>query len=93
MISVITMTYKRHKVLEEAIQFLEQDFDDCEMVVLNDADVIYQYDHPKVDNKPPTRFDSIGEKIGIWEWSNAREIIYIGLMMMTCLTPWGLGGL
>ena len=41
MISVITMKYKRHKVLEEAIQsFLEQDFKDCEMVVLNDADVI-----------------------------------------------------
>jgi len=65
MISVITMTYKRHKVLEEAIQsFLQQDFDDCEMVVLNDADVSYQYDHPKVRIiNHPTRFDSIGEKL------------------------------
>ena len=91
MISVITMTYKRHKVLEEAIQsFLEQDFEDCEMVVLNDADVIYQYDHPKVRViNHPTRFDSIGEKLEFGMKQCKGDYIY-RLDDDDLLTPWGL---
>lgn len=69
MISVLTLTYKRHHLLEEAIQsFLSQDdLTDCEMVVINDnPEVDYIYDHPQVviiNHK--TRFPSISAKL---EW-------------------------
>ena len=60
------MTYKRHHILEEAIQsFLGQDFEDCEMVVLNDCpDVSYIFNHPKIRViNHPTRFNSLGKKL------------------------------
>ena len=43
MISVVTLTYKRGHLLEEAIEsFLQQDQADCEMVIINDdVDVKY----------------------------------------------------
>lgn len=68
MISVLTLTYKRHHLLEEAIEsFLKQQVEDCEMVVINDnVDVDYVFDHPNVriiNHKE--RFPSISAKI---EW-------------------------
>lgn len=69
MISVLTLTYKRHHLLEEAIQsFLSQeDREGCEMVVINDnPEVDYIYVHPQVrviNHK--VRFSSISAKI---EW-------------------------
>jgi len=69
MISVLTLTYKRPHLLEEAIQsFLSQDdITDCEMVIINDnPEVDYIYDHPQVrivNHK--VRFSSISAKI---EW-------------------------
>ncbi len=50
MISVVTLTYKRRHLLEEAIEsFLRQNQADCEMVVINDdVDVKYTYDHSRV---------------------------------------------
>ena len=50
MISVLTLTYKRHHLLEEAIQsFLSQELEGCEMVIINDnKDVDYIYEHPNV---------------------------------------------
>lgn len=68
MISVLTITYKRHHLLEEAIQsFLLQDVKDCEMVVINDnPDVDYIYNHERVriiNHKE--RFPSIAAKL---EW-------------------------
>ena len=68
MISVLTLTYKRHHLLEEAIEsFLKQQTDDCEMVVINDnVEVDYVFDHPYVriiNHKE--RFPSIAAKI---EW-------------------------
>jgi len=69
MISVLTLTYKRPHLLEEAIQsFLSQDdLTDCEMVVINDnPEVDYIYDHPQVriiNHKE--RFSSISAKL---EW-------------------------
>jgi len=44
MISVVTLTYKRHHILEEAIEsFLRQNDYDSEMIIVNDAkDVKYQ---------------------------------------------------
>lgn len=69
MISVLTLTYKRHHLLEEAIQsFLSQDdLDGCEMVIINDnPEVKYVYDHPKVRIiNHDSRFSSISAKI---EW-------------------------
>ena len=68
MISVLTLTYKRHHLLEEAIEsFLKQQADDCEMVVINDnADVDYIFDHPQVKIiNHKERFPSISAKI---EW-------------------------
>lgn len=68
MISVITLTYKRHHILEEAIEsFLRQNRPDCEMVIVNDAvDVNYKllYPLPNVNIvNVPRRFGSIIEKL------------------------------
>jgi glycosyltransferase involved in cell wall biosynthesis len=71
MISVLTLTYKRHHLLEEAIEsFLQQegiDLSKQEMVVINDnPEVDYVFDHPsiKIINHKE-RFPSISAKI---EW-------------------------
>lgn len=68
MISVITLTYKRHHILEEAIEsFLRQSSHGDEMIVVNDApDVKYLVNH--TDNRirmvnHETRFPSIIEKL------------------------------
>jgi len=69
MISVLTLTYKRHHLLEEAIEsFLQNEsFHPKEMVIINDnPDVDYVYDHEDVriiNHKE--RFPSIAAKI---EW-------------------------
>jgi glycosyltransferase involved in cell wall biosynthesis len=67
MISVLTLTYQRHHLLEEAIySFLSQDYkEECEMIVLNDSpDIEYVLDHPNVKIiNHPTRFSSIGKKL------------------------------
>lgn len=68
MISVITLTYKRHHILEEAIEsFLRQNDPDSEMIIVNDAvDVKYLIGHVdariKVVNHPE-RFPSILSKL------------------------------
>lgn len=67
MISVLTLTYKRHHILEEALQsFLLQKVDHPkEMIILNDAkDIDYVFDHPEVriiNHKQ--RFPSISAKL------------------------------
>jgi glycosyltransferase involved in cell wall biosynthesis len=69
MISVLTLTYKRPHLLEEAIEsFLRQRLDlDVEMVVINDnPEVDYVFEHPNVriiNHK--IRFPSVSAKI---EW-------------------------
>jgi len=69
MISVLTLTYKRHHLLEEAIEsFLQNEsFHPKEMVIINDnPEVDYVYDHEDVriiNHKQ--RFPSIAAKI---EW-------------------------
>ena len=93
MISVLTITYKRHHLLEEAIQsFLEQDFTgDCELVVINDnADVNYIYNHPKVriiNHKE--RFPSISAKLE-WGYKQCNYSYIYRLDDDDLLTPWGL---
>lgn len=69
MISVLTLTYKRHHLLEEAIEsFLQNEsFHPKEMVIINDnPEVDYVYDHEDIriiNHKQ--RFPSIAAKI---EW-------------------------
>ena len=79
MISVLTLTYKRHHLLEEAIEsFLKQQADDCEMVVINDnADVDYIFDHPQVNIiNHKERFPSISAKI-VWGYKQCKyDYIY-----------------
>jgi hypothetical protein len=66
-ISILTLTYKRHHILEEAIQsFLNQNFEnESEMVIINDSsDVEYVYDNPRVRIiNCKERFSSISKKI------------------------------
>jgi glycosyltransferase involved in cell wall biosynthesis len=68
MVSVLTITYKRHHLLEEAIEsFLKQGSGPYEMVIINDnPDVDYVFIHPNIriiNHKE--RFPSIAAKL---EW-------------------------
>lgn len=65
MISVLTMTYKRHGYLEEAVEsFLRQE-GDYEMIVLNDCpDVQYVFENPRLKIfNCSVRFPNISEKL------------------------------
>ena len=93
MISVLTITYKRHHLLEEAIEsFLKQlPLSECEMVIINDnADVNYVYDHPRVriiNNKK--RFSSIAAKLE-WGYKQCKYDYIYRLDDDDLLTPWAL---
>lgn len=93
MISVLTLTYKRPHLLEEAIQsFLTQEnAPECEMVIINDnAEVDYIYDHPKVrviNHKE--RFPSIGAKLE-WGFSQCKYDYMYRLDDDDLLAPWAL---
>jgi glycosyltransferase involved in cell wall biosynthesis len=93
MISVLTLTYKRHHLLEEAIQsFLLQELPpECEMVVINDnAEVDYVYNHPKVriiNHKE--RFPSIGAKLE-WGFKQCKYDYIYRLDDDDLLAPWAL---
>lgn len=66
MISVLTLTYKRPHLLEEAIEsFLRQCNVDAEMVIINDnPKVDYVFNHPRVKIiNHKERFPSIADKL------------------------------
>jgi len=68
MISVLTLTYQRHHLLEEAIQsFLLQDYKNGEMVIVNDSpNTHYTYDHPQIKIfNLAERFPNLSKKL---EW-------------------------
>jgi glycosyltransferase involved in cell wall biosynthesis len=94
MISVLTLTYKRHHILEEAIEsFLRQDGIDfpVEMVVINDnPDVDYIIGNPgiRIINHK-TRFPSIGRKLEFGYKQCKYPYVY-RLDDDDLLTPWGL---
>lgn len=78
MLTVLTLTYQRHHLLEEALQsFLLQDIRDCEMIILNDSpDVEYVFNHPKVRIiNLKERFKTIGEKLE-YGFLNSGKYIY-----------------
>lgn len=93
MISVLTLTYKRHHLLEEAIQsFLAQEnAPECEMVIINDnAEVDYVYNHPKVriiNHKE--RFPSISAKLQ-WGYQQCKGEYIYRLDDDDLLAPWAL---
>jgi glycosyltransferase involved in cell wall biosynthesis len=93
MISVLTLTYKRHHLLEEAIEsFLAQENPpECEMVVINDnAEVDYVYNHPKVriiNHKE--RFPSISAKLE-WGYQQCQGEYIYRLDDDDLLAPWAL---
>lgn len=94
MISVVTLTYRRHHLLQEAIHsFLVQDIDvDTEMIVINDApDVTYSIDDDRVKIiNSPDRFTSIGKKLEYGLKQAKYDYVY-RLDDDDLLTPWGLG--
>ena len=93
MISVLTLTYKRHHLLEEAIEsFLKQETTHpIEMVIINDnAEVDYVFDHPNVrviNHKE--RFPSISAKIE-WGYKQCKYDYIYRLDDDDLLAPWGL---
>lgn len=93
MISVLTITYKRHHLLEEAIQsFLAQEnTPECEMVIINDnPEVDYVYNHPKVriiNHKE--RFPSIAAKLQ-WGYQQCKYDYIYRLDDDDLLAPWAL---
>ena len=93
MISVLTLTYKRHHLLEEAIEsFLAQENPpECEMVIINDnAEVDYVYDHPKVKIiNHKERFSSIATKLE-WGFTQCKYDHVYRLDDDDLLAPWAL---
>lgn len=94
MISVLTLTYKRHHLLEEAIMsFLSQDLkEDFEMVVINDnPEVDYVYDNTEnviiINHKE--RFPSISAKIE-WGYKQCKHNFIYRLDDDDLLAPWAM---
>ena len=93
MISVLTITYKRHHLLEEAIEsFLKQELPpECEMVIINDnPEVDYIYDHPRVNIiNHKERFPSISAKLE-WGYKQCKYDYIYRLDDDDLLTLWAL---
>jgi hypothetical protein len=94
MISVLTLTYKRHHLLEEAIMsFLAQDLkEDFEMVVINDnpwVDYVFENtENVKIINHKH-RFPSISAKIE-WGYKQCKYDFIYRLDDDDLLTPWAM---
>ena len=93
MISVLTLTYQRHHILEEAIHsFLHQQYDgEREMVIINDSpEVEYRIDAPnvKVINLN-VRLSSIGKKLE-WGFTQCKGDWIYRLDDDDLLAPWAL---
>ena len=92
MISVLTITYKRHHLLEEAIEsFLRQGMTDSEMVIINDnpdVDYVYEHDRVRVINHKE-RFPSIAAKLE-WGYKQCKYDLIYRLDDDDLLTPWAL---
>ena len=93
MISVLTITYKRHHLLEEAIEsFLRQESKiDSEMVIINDnpeVDYIYSNDRVRVFNCKE-RFPSIASKLE-WGYKQCKYDYIYRLDDDDLLAPWAI---
>ena len=95
MISILTLTYQRHHLLEEAIHSYllqhESYKHHSEMVVINDSpDVEYVFDHPniKIINLKK-RFPSVGKKLE-WGFTQCKYDWVYRLDDDDLLSPWAL---
>jgi glycosyltransferase involved in cell wall biosynthesis len=94
MISVLTITYKRHHLLEEAVQsFLKQGpaLAFSEMVIINDnPEMKYTFDHPRVRViNTDERFPSIASKLE-WGYKQCESDYIYRLDDDDLLAPWAL---
>ena len=97
MISVLTITYKRHHLLEEAIEsFLRQESNtpasnQREMVIINDnSEVDYVFNHPQVKIiNHKERFPSIAAKLE-WGYKQCKYDNVYRLDDDDLLAPWAL---
>lgn len=93
MISILTLTYQRYKILEEAIQsYLSQpNLDNTEMVVINDhPKVEYTIVHPNVRIiNLATRFSSVGKKLE-YGFSQCKGDYIFRLDDDDLLSPWAI---
>lgn len=93
MISVVTITYQRHHLLEEALEsFLRQDYKGpSEMIIVNDSkDVEYTFDHPNVRIfNLKDRYESITMKLK-WGCEQALGEHIYRLDDDDLLAPWAL---
>ena len=93
MISVLTLTYKRHHLLEEAIQsfLLQTKREDCEMVVINDnaeVDYVFNHDGVRIINHKE-RFPSVSAKLE-WGYKQCKNDFIYRLDDDDLLMPWAL---
>ena len=93
MISILTLTYQRYKILEEAIQsyLLQPNLVDSEMVVINDSpNVKYHFSHPNVRIiNCDKRFSSISKKLE-YGFSQCHGDHIFRLDDDDLLSPWAL---
>jgi glycosyltransferase involved in cell wall biosynthesis len=93
MISVLTLTYQRHQLLEEAIEsYLRQDYKgESEMVIINDSPKVeYVFEHPKIRIiNLKERFPSVGQKLKFGFSQCKYDYIY-RLDDDDLLSPWAL---
>jgi glycosyltransferase involved in cell wall biosynthesis len=92
MISVLTITYKRPHLLEEAMEsFLQQGVVGAEMVIVNDnIEVDYVYDHPSIHIfNLKERFPSIAAKLE-WGYKQCQNHYVYRLDDDDLLAPWAL---
>jgi hypothetical protein len=95
MVSILTLTYQRHHLLEEAIHSYLLQYEpykhQSEMVVINDSpDVEYVFDHPniKIINLKE-RFSSVGKKLE-WGFTQCKYDWVYRLDDDDLLSPWAL---
>jgi glycosyltransferase involved in cell wall biosynthesis len=95
MVSILTLTYQRHHLLEEAIHSyllqLNGHEEDSEMVIINDSvEVEYIFNHPNVRIiNHPTRFSSVGKKLE-WGFKQCKGDWIYRLDDDDLLSPWAL---
>lgn len=93
MISVLTLTYQRHHLLEEAVEsYLRQDFSgESELLIINDSQAVdYKFEHPKIRIiNLKKRFPSIGQKLK-FGFSQCKYDFIFRLDDDDLLAPWAL---
>ena len=94
-ISILTLTYQRHWLLEEAIHSYLKQLDgfceNSEMVVINDSPLVkYEFEHPNVRIiNLDERFSSVGKKLE-WGFTQCKYDWIYRLDDDDLLSPWAL---